>query len=105
MVKTLQEKIEEFIAKSYGAYTLTTNKQIKELAVRLNKIYSNELDKFKIHKLYNIFERELTTDFDLFYEITGDLQLAQLLIDLSSEMSISLKDMYEKTNNIIEPSE
>ena len=101
MVKTLQEKIEKFIAQSCGAYSLTTNKQIKELAVRLDKIYSNELDKFKIHKLYNIFERELTTDFDLFYEITGDLQLAQLLIDLSSEMSISLKDMYEKTNNII----
>jgi hypothetical protein len=103
MVKTLQEKIEKFIAQSCGAYSLTTNKQIKELAVKLDTNFgSKALDEMELSRLEHIIENKLTTDFDLFYNKLGDFKLAELYMNLANEMDIKLEDMLKKINkNII----
>lgn len=102
MVQTLKKRIEEFIAKSYGAYTLTTNKQIEELAVKLEANFGNKaLDEMKLSRLEYIIENELTTDFDMFYNKLGDLKLAELHMNLANEMNIKLEDMLKKINTDI----
>lgn len=102
MVQTLKKKIEEFIAKSYGAYTLTTNKQIEELAVKLDTDFGSiALDNMKLSRLEHIIENKLTTDFDMFYDKLGDFKLAELYMNLANEMDIKLADMLKKINKDI----
>ncbi|MDD3008788.1 MAG: hypothetical protein PHQ70_07980 [Arcobacter sp.] len=102
MVQTLKKKIEEFIAKSYGAYTLTTNKQIEELAVKLDTDFGSiALDEMKLSRLEHIIENKLTTDFDMFYDKLGDFKLAELYMNLANEMDIKLEDMLKKINKDI----
>lgn len=100
MVETLQKEIKEFIAQSCEAYSLTTNKQIKDLAIKLDANYGSMIDDITNTEFECILDRELTTDFDIFYELTGDLKLAQLTIDLANEMEVSLFDMLNKYKNI-----
>jgi len=102
MVQTLKKKIEEFIAKSYGAYTLTTNKQIEELAVKLDTDFGSiALDNMELSRLEHIIENKLTTDFDMFYDKLGDFKLAELYMNLANEMDIKLEDMLKKINKDI----
>jgi hypothetical protein len=102
MVQTLKKKIEEFIAKSYGAYTLTTNKQIEELAVKLDTDFGSiALDNMQLSRLEHIIENKLTTDFDMFYDKLGDFKLAELYMNLANEMDIKLEDMLKKINKDI----
>jgi hypothetical protein len=65
MVETLQKEIKEFIAQSCESYLLTTDKQIKDLAVKLDAKYRSILDDITNTEFKYILDRELITDADL----------------------------------------
>lgn len=100
MINYLEKQIKEFIAQSCESYLLTTNKQIKDLAISLEENHGNITGDITHTDFEFILENELTSDLDRFYNLTGDLKLAQLTIDIANEMEIPLLDMIEKYKSI-----
>jgi hypothetical protein len=95
MINYLEKQIKEFIAQSCESYSLTTNKQIKDLAISLEENHGNITGDIAHTDFEFILENELTSDLDRFYNLTGDLKLAQLTIDIANEMEIPLLDMFD----------
>lgn len=100
MVETLQKEIKVFIAQSCESYLLTTDKQIRDLAIKLDSDLDGILDLITQTEFECILERELIPDFNIFYELTGSFVLAQLTIDLANEMEMSLYDILNKYKDI-----
>lgn len=93
MIETINKKIEQYMNESYGDYSLTTDTQIEKFARKLDSDFSYRIDTLSIKELHSIFAKELNSDFDIFYELTGNMELAQLYIDLAYEMDIPLSYM------------
>lgn len=80
MVETLQKEIKEFVAQSCESYLLTTDKQIKDLAVKLDAKYRSILDDITNTEFKCIIDRELTPDADLNHfdlELIGEYKFSK----------------------------